>query len=147
LLVGSFFAGQVAEPIAIIVAYGPHAFFVEGLRITDGKHDALSNGAYLSFLGKLIEVLTTLVLMVLPVYGADFGTMLIRPLVGRGAPWAGAFLRLLGSAGLLLFVRWLYRRGYPLIHPIPFAALIAGVVLIWRAIGSALRGNPPQPQT
>ena len=41
----SFFAARLADAFAIIVAYGPHAYFREGLHITDWKHGLLSNVA------------------------------------------------------------------------------------------------------
>lgn len=145
VVVGSFFVLAAANAIAIIVSYGPHAFFIEGLRITNWKHDMLSNGTSLSFVAKLLEVLTTLVLMGVLVLSADFAAMLIRALAARNPPWVGVLLRLLGGAGLLLFARCIYRQGYPFNHPIPLAALAGGAVLILKAIASASRGSPPQP--
>ena len=136
--VASNLVTRLAEVVAIIVAYGPHAFFVGGLRITDWKHDRLSNGDFLSAPGKLIEVLLILALMVVAICGADFLSMQLQEL-SRRARWIGVLLRLVGSAALLLFGLSSYRQGYSLL-PLPMVAFIAAVVLMWQAMRFAVRG-------
>ena len=83
IFVSSFFAVHLANAFALIVAYGPHAYFREGLHIVDWKHDVLSTGGTLSFVGKLVQVPTTLMLIAVAVYGADFCTMLIQRAIRR----------------------------------------------------------------
>jgi len=145
-IVGSVFAVLVADALAIMVGHGPHAFFVEHLRITDWKHSSLSNGGYLSFLGRLVQVPATLALMAAMIFGADFVAMRLQ-LLTRNTPRLKMLLHLLGGAGLLLFAISYYRRGHLLLHPVPLSALIGGAVLIWKTITAAIRHTSAhQPQ-
>jgi len=139
VFVSSFFVAHLADAFAIIVAYGPHAYFREGLRISDWKHGLLSNGAYLSFGGKLVEVPTTLMLWAAAIYGADFCSMIIQQIISRNGRWTGMALRLVGGAALLAFAGHLYRQGRWGLHPVPFSALIGGAVLIWKGFASISR--------
>jgi len=139
IFVSSFFAAHLADAFAVIVAYGPQAYFREGLHITDWKHGLLSNGAYLSFLGKLIEVPTTLMLLVVAVYAADFCSMLIEQSIRRNGRWMGTAFRLVGGTALLAFAAHLYRQGSWGLHPVPFSALIGGAALVWKALASIAR--------
>jgi len=133
-LVSLYFVSYLADALAIIVAYGPNAYFREGLHVVDGKHDLLSNGAYLSFTGALVEILTTLMLWGAAILATDFGSMLIQRITQREGRWVGMIFRLIGGAALLAFAASLYRQGSWGLHPIPLSALIGGVVLIWKGL-------------
>ena len=136
VFVSSFFADHLAEALAIIVAYGPHAYFLEGLRIIDWRHGTLSNGAYLSFMGWLIEGPGTLALWVAAICGADFCSMLMQQVARRNSRWVSTAFRLVGGATLLVFAGHLYRQANWGLHPVPLSALIGGAVLIWKGFAS-----------
>jgi len=135
-LVSSFFVSHLASAFAVIVAYGPHAYFREGLYISDWKHDLLSSGAYLSFMGKLVEIPTTLILWAATIYAADLCSMLIQQIIHRKGRWTGMAFRLVGGSTLLTFAAYLYRQGGWGLHPVPLSALIGGAVLVWKAFAS-----------
>lgn len=139
IFVSSFFAAHLADAFAVIVAYGPHAYFREGLYISDWKHGILSNGAYLSFMGKLVEVPATLMLWVAAIYGADFCSRLIHQVIRSNGRWVGMAFRLVGGAALLGFAGNLYRQANWGPHPVPLSAFIGGVVLVWKAFASIFR--------
>src|SRR5437660_11614953 len=44
-----FFGFFIADSGALILAFGPHAFFVDGLRVTNWRNGILSNGGTLPF--------------------------------------------------------------------------------------------------
>jgi len=144
IFVSSFFAGQLASALAIIIAYGPHAYFQEGLHIVDWKHDWLSNGGYLSFTGKLIEVILTLVLWFVLIYAADFSSMCIQQIIRRNGRWLEVAFRLLGGAALLAFSAHLYRHGNWGIHPIPFSALLGGSILLLKGLALIFKTGATQ---
>jgi hypothetical protein len=131
-LVSSYFVAYLADTLAIIAAYGPNAYFREGLHVVDWKHNLLSNGAFLSFTGALIKILTTLMLWAVAILATDFGSMLIQRTTQRKGRWLGMVLRLIGGAALLAFAAFLYRQGGWGLHPIPLSALTGGAALIWR---------------
>jgi hypothetical protein len=54
VFVSSFFAAQIACDVTVLLLYGWHAFFAEGLRVADWKHSILSNGARLPWWGTLM---------------------------------------------------------------------------------------------
>ncbi len=100
VFVSSFFVAHAADAFAVIIAYGPHAYFREGLNISNWKHDLLSNGAYLSFTGKLVQVPTTLILWAETIYAADSARCSFsRPFGGTpdGGAWCFAWLGVLRS--------------------------------------------------
>jgi len=130
--VSSYFAAYLADTLAIIVGYGTNAYFREGLRVVDWKHDLLSNGAFLSFTGALVKILTTLMLWAVAILATDFGSMLIQRIMQRKGRWLGMIFRLIGGAALLVFAASLYRQGGWGLHPIPLSALIGGAALIWK---------------
>lgn len=139
IFVGSFFVTHLADAFAVIVAYGRHAYFREGLRIVDWKHDVLSTGGCLSFVGKLVKVLTTLMLMAVGVSGADFCSMHIQQVIRRNGRWTGMAFRLMGGTALLAFARHLYGEGGWGLHPVPLSALLGGAVLAWKGFASIFR--------
>ena len=146
IFVSSFFAAHLADAFAIIVAYGPHAYFREGLYISDWKHDLLSSGAHLSFTGKLVEIPTTLMLWAATIYAADFCSMLIQQTIHRNGRWTGMAFRLVGGSTLLTFAAYLYRQGGSGLHPVPLSALIGGAVLVWKAFAS-ISAKSIEPET
>jgi len=145
VFVSSFFVAHAADAFAVIIAYGPHAYFREGLYISNWKHDLLSNGAYLSFTGKLVQVPTTLILWAGTIYAADFCSMLIQQTIRGNARWRGMVFRLVGGAALLVFASCLYRQGNWGVHPVPLSALIGGVVLVWKGFASPLKKSIEPP--
>ena len=103
VFVSSYFAANLADTFAVILAYGPHAYFQEGLRVVDWKHGLLSNSAYLSLPGRLVEVPTTLILWLGAICTADFCSMIFQEIIRRNGRWAGTAFRVVGGAALLAF--------------------------------------------
>ena len=142
VFVSSFFAAHLADALAIVVAYGPRAYFHEGLRIYDWKHGILSDGSHLSFVGGLVQVPSTLVLWVALIFATDFCSMMIQHIVRRTSPWLESAFCFFGAAGLLLFAASLYHQSGWGLHPVPLSALIGGTVLIWKGFARVFRGSP-----
>lgn len=135
VFVSSFFAAHLADALAILIAYGPHAYFRNGLRIYDWKHGILSDGSHLSFAGGLVQVPATLTLCVALIFATDFCSMLINQSVHKKGRWLKTCFCFFGGAALLLFAGSLYREGSWGLHPVPLSALIGGTVLIWKGFG------------
>lgn len=139
-LVTSHFAAQLGDAFAILAAYGPHAYLVERLRIIDWKHGWLSNGGYLSFTGKLVEVPATLILWAAAICATDFCSMILQNFIRRKGQWVAVGFRLLGAVALALFAMHWYRQSAVVVfHPIPFSSVLGSVVLIWKAFVSTIR--------
>lgn len=133
IFAGSFFAAQITSDATVLILYGWHAFFNQHLRVADWKHSILSNGVHLSWFGTLLIGPTVIPIIVAIVFIAEFLAGRLRAFLAPRPRWMTAFARLLGAG--LLFSFWYLLvsppDGFPLIHPIPLSALIAGVVLIW----------------
>jgi hypothetical protein len=147
VFVTSFFAAHAADTIFVIFTYGPHAFFVDGLRITNWKHGILSTGAELSGVSELIRGPLTLLFWTTFIGISEFSVRLVAALLAHRPRWMSGIARIF--CGLLLFsfvvVFWL---PHPIFHPVPLAAIIGGSVLILKGIVSVFRsdasktGNP-----
>jgi hypothetical protein len=141
IFVSSYFAAQITCNATILLLYGRHAFFDEGLRVADWKHSVLSNGVYLSWYGTLMIGPTVVPVTALFVFAEEFAAGRVRAFLGQRSPWLTAGARVIGGAALLGFSFWLYRQGFPLMHPIPLSAVIGGVVLISKGVASFFRGR------
>lgn len=141
IFVSSFFAAQIACDLTVLILYGRHAFFHEGLRVADWKHAILSNGARLPWWGTLMIGPPTVPLTVLLIFGAEFAASRVRVFLAQRSRWATAGARLVGGTALLGFSFWLYSRpqSFPFMHPIPLSALIGGALLIWKAAATPFR--------
>src|SRR5436309_2558602 len=64
VFVSSFFAAHLGDALFVIVGFGPHAFFVDGLRVADWKHGVLSTGAKLPLVSNLLRGPLTLLFWV-----------------------------------------------------------------------------------
>jgi hypothetical protein len=136
----SYFAAKFAGVLTIIITRGWNAYFIAGLRVTDWKHGVLSDGQPLPFPGTLLLGLCTFLLWVLMIGGVEFVTGLVQAVVKPHEPWARAGARVLGGPLLLLLSLWFYGTGkFPLIHPVPFAPLIGGIVLLCTGIAMAFK--------
>jgi hypothetical protein len=140
-LVSSFFAAQIVCTLAVLILYGRHAFFVEGLRVADWKHAILSNGVRLPWWGNLMIGPPIVPVAALLIFGAEFAAGRMRTFLERKPAWTTAAARLFGGAALLGFSFWLYspRQGAPFLLPIPLSAFIGGTVLLWKAAASVFR--------
>lgn len=133
--VTSYFAAQIADALLVIILYSPRAFFVQGIRVSDWKHGVLSNGATVGPLTGLITFVWWMLLIVC----AEIGAGCLSSFLRARPRWLAAVAQLLGGSMLLMFSGWLlFREGFPLIHPIPLAALIGGAVITWKAARSAV---------
>jgi hypothetical protein len=92
ILVSSFFAAKFADTLFVMLAFGPHAYFVDGLRVSDWKQGVLSTGAELHLASNLARGLSR------PFRPLDFGARFPSPMgwaegwrpVGPGALVGGS---------------------------------------------------------
>jgi hypothetical protein len=140
--VSSFFATRVVCNLTVILLYGSHAFFDDGLRVENWKHSLLSNGATLPWYGKLMAGPTILPFCVAAVFGAEFTAKHLGHYLSRRPLWVVTVARLLGGTALVALSVWFYSEpnAFHYLHPIPLSALVAGIVLIWRAIARTFQG-------
>jgi len=139
-LVTSFFAAHVADAIFVICAFGPHAFFIDGLRVADWKHGVLSTGAKISSIPNLIRGLLTLPIWIAFIGASELCASLLTGFLMHRPRWMAFVARILGGSLLLLFVAWCWIPS-PVFHPVPIAAFIGGLVLIWKGVASVFRGD------
>jgi hypothetical protein len=141
LLVSSFFAARIVCNLTVLLLYGGHAFFDEGLRVEDWKHSILSNGVRLPWYGTLMIGPTILPICAAAALGAEFVAKHLRSYLSRRSLWAMTGAQLLGGAALLALSVSFYSppHAFPPMHPIPLSALVGGVVLVWRAFANFLR--------
>jgi hypothetical protein len=140
VIVSSFFAAFFADALFVVLAFGPHAFFSDGLRVTDWKHGVLSTDAKLSFASNLGRGLLTMLSWLLLIGASEISAGLLAACLAHRPRWMSAIARLLGGSMLFLFVGWFWLPS-PLFHPIPLAASIGGVVLIWKGVTSVFRSK------
>jgi len=135
IFITSYFAAQIGDALLVMVLYGPGAFFSQGIRVSDWKHGVLSNGATVGPFTGLMTFVWWAPLIACAEIGAGFLSSFLR-----ARPWwLFTIAQFLGGAMLLTFSGWLsFRDGFPLIHPIPLAALIGGGVMTWKAIRSVV---------
>jgi hypothetical protein len=141
LLVSSFFAARIVCNLTVLLLYGSHAFFDEGLRVEDWKHSILSNGVRLPWYGTLMIGPTILPICAAAAFGAEFVAKHLRSYLTQRSLWAMIGARMLGGAALLALSVWFYSppHAFPSMHPIPLSALVGGAVLVWRAFANFLR--------
>lgn len=141
LLVSSFFAARIVCNLTVLLLYGSHAFFDEGLRVEDWKHSILSNGVRLPWYGTLMIGPTILPICAAAAFGAEFVAKHLRSFLTERSLWAMTGARLLGGTALLALSVWFYSppHAFPPMHPIPLSALVGGVVLVSRAFANFLR--------
>jgi peptidoglycan/LPS O-acetylase OafA/YrhL len=136
----SYFAAKVAGVLTVIIIRGWNAYFVAGLRVADWKHGVMSDGRTLPFPGMLLLGLISFVLWLFLIGCVEFVAGHVQAFLKPDGPWARAAARLVGAPLLLSLALWFYRTGkFPLIHPVPFAPLIGGIVLLWKGIVGACR--------
>jgi hypothetical protein len=140
-LVTSFFAAHVADAVFVIFAFGPHAFFVDGLRVTDWKHGVLSTGAELAAIPNLIRGFLTLPIWIAFIGVSELCAGLLASFLMHRPRWMSSVARILGGFLLFAFVGEFSRVNGRLIlfHPISIAAVIGGCVLIWKGVASVFR--------
>lgn len=133
IFITSYLSALIGDALLVIILYGPHAFFIQGIRVSDWKHGVVSNGAHV---GPLTGLMTFVCWGPL-IACAEIGAGLLSSFLRARPRWLSALAQSLGGVMLLTFSGWLsFRDGFPLIHPIPLAALIGGVVMMWKAIRS-----------
>jgi hypothetical protein len=141
--VTSFFGAAAASALFVILVFGPHAYFVEHLRVKDWKHGVLSTGETLSTPKSMLLGLMSFVLWVALIFLTEWLAGLHTQILKHRSPWVSNLCRLLGGGALLFFAFILYNYvGFPPVHPIPISSLIAGVVLIWQGVKRILRPQP-----
>ena len=134
--VTSYFAGQIGAALLVCIYYGPRAFFVQGLRVTDWKHGVLSNGAPIAFTG-----LMTFVWWIPLIFLTEMAAGVLQSFLLDKPRWLSTMMRVAGGSALIAFSARLYWEGYHPFHPIPLSALIGGVTLLRRVIPSRRLGS------
>ena len=139
--VSSFFAAQIVCDLTVLLLYGRHAFFDQGLRVADWKHSILSNGVHLPWYGTLMIGPTILPVCAAALFSAEFVAKRVRDFLAQHSRWLTATARLLGGAALLALSVWFYSlpKPFPPVHPVPLSALIAGSILTWKAFATPFR--------
>jgi hypothetical protein len=128
VFVSSYFAAQTGYALLICIYYGPYAFFVQGLRVTDGKHGVLSNGALLPFTGPM-----TFVWWILLIALTEVAAGVLKSFLSERPRWVSTVSRVAGGSALLFFSARLYWDGFHPFHPVPLSSLVGGV-MIWRSV-------------
>lgn len=136
--VTSFFAAHAADAVVVIFFYGPHAFFIDGLRVKDWKHGILSTGASLPFVGNLSSGVLTLLFWFICIGISELCAGSLAAFFLHRPRWMSSGARILGGFLLFLFVVEFSRANgrVMLFHPIPIAALIGGFALVWKGVAS-----------
>lgn len=139
-LITSYFAAHVADAIFVICAFGPDAFFIDGLRVTDWKHGVLSTGTKIPTVPNLIRGFLTFPLWIAFVGVSELCAGLFTGFLAHRPWWIVSAARILGASLLFLFVAWCWIPK-PVFHPVPMAALVGGAVLCWKGAASVFRWN------
>jgi hypothetical protein len=144
VFVSSFFAAQIVCDLTVLLLFGRHAFFDDGLRVQDWKHSVLSNGVHLPWYGTLMIGPTIIPICAAAVFGAEFIAKQLRFYLAQRSLWCKGAVRFLGGAALVALSVWFYSppHAFPPIHPIPLSALVGGVVLLWTATATFFRRVP-----
>jgi hypothetical protein len=141
VFVCSFFAATTSDAIVVIFSFGPHAFFVEGLRVVNWKHGVLSNGEQLPALNEVFRILLFLVLWFAFVGLINWLAGFLGAFLKKHPPWVTAVLRLIGGSIFLLFCFWIVHQPMNFIHPTFLSSLIAGLVLVSKGVVSLFRNH------
>jgi hypothetical protein len=136
VFVTSYFAAQIGDALLVCIYYGPRAFFVQGLRVTDWKHGLLSNGAPIPFTG-----LMTFVWWIPLIALTEMAAAVLRLFLLDKPRWVSTMMRVAGGFALMAFSARLYWDGSHPFHPIPLSSLIAGVMLLRSVIRSRHLGS------
>ena len=131
VFVSSYFAAQIGDALLVCIYYGPGAFFVQGLRVTDWKHGLLSNGAPIPFTG-----LMTFVWWIPLIALTEITAGVLHSLLLEKPRWVATIMRVAGAAALIAFSARLYWDGSHPLHPIPLSSLIGGGMLLRSVISS-----------
>jgi hypothetical protein len=138
VIVSSFFAASIGDALFVLLAFGPHSFFVDGLRVTDWKHGVLSTGEKLSFFSSLGRVALTMLFWLLLIGVSEFSAGWLAAFLAHRPRWMSAVARFVAGSLLFGFASWCWSPKL-LFHPIPLAACIGGIVLVWKGVASVFR--------
>ena len=136
VFVSSYFAAQIGDALLVCIYYGPRAFFVQGLRVTDWKHGLLSNGAPIPFTG-----LMTFVWWIPLIALTEIAAGVLQSFQLDKPRWVSTMTRVAGGSVLMAFSARLYWDGSHPFHPIPLSSLVGGVMLLRSAISSLHLGS------
>lgn len=145
ILLGYSLAARIVGNATILLLYGWHAFFDQGLRPGEWKrHEAplLSNGAPLHWAGMLMVLFGTPLVTVALALGAEFAASRVRAFLGRQWLWVTVTARLILGLALIALSLWPSspRGGFEFPHHLgSVAAFVGGCVLIWKAIAAPFR--------
>jgi hypothetical protein len=138
-LVSFVFAAEIAGSLTILTVFGPHAYFVQGLRLINWKKGTLSTGGALNPLEMFLTGVFTVAIMIVSLYGTNFVSGRLRMFLRKRGAALTVVARLTGAAGLFLVWYWIcLRKNVPFMHPSSLAPLIGAIVLILKA-GHSLR--------
>jgi len=145
ILLSYSIAARIVANTTILLLYGWHAFFDQGLRPGYWKrHEApfLSSGAPLHWAGTLMILFGTLPVTVALALGMEFTASRVRTFLGRQWLWVTVMARL--TLGLALIGLSLWRNSPRAAFEFPnhlgsLAAFIGGCIFIWKALASPFR--------
>src|SRR5436305_681018 len=103
VFVSSYFAAQIGDALLVCVYYGPRAFFMQGLRVTDWKHGLLSSGAPIPFTG-----LMTFVWWIALIAVTELTAGVLQQFLSDKPRWVSTMMRVAGGSALMAFSARLY---------------------------------------
>jgi hypothetical protein len=113
VLVTSYFAARIGDTLFVILVYGPRAFFVQGLRVSDSKRCILSNGKFVGPVLGLFEFPCWILLIAC----AEIAAGLLFSFLGSRPAWWLRIVQFMGGAMLFVFWGWIrWHDGAPLLH-------------------------------
>ena len=77
-VIAAVIAAYLGDSCVVILTYGPHAFFDDGLHVADWRHGILTNGEKLTFLSNLLRMLITLFSWAVIMIAAEFTAWWVR---------------------------------------------------------------------
>jgi len=136
----SVIAAFIGDSCIVILTRGSHAFFVDGLRVSDWKHGILTNGDKLNFISNLLRMLITLFSWAALMFAAELMTWGIRSFLCARPQWISIVFCFCGGLILFGFSLW-YARNFYFIHPIPLISFGGGCALFFKGFIFWLGGS------
>ena len=134
-------AAEIAGSLTILIVYGRHAYFDQGLRLLNWKKGTLSTGEVLASPWMFLTGVLTVTAMVFSLYAAN-------EFIGRSRTFLSnrrggtTLARLAGATALFALWYWicLYKH-VPFMHPSSLAPLIGSIVLTFKVVRPSSPGR------
>ncbi len=127
-------AAEIAGSLAILIVFGPHAYFAQGLRLVNWKKGTLSTGGVLASPWMFLTGIFTVAFMVFSLCVTNDLTGRLRTFLSKRRGGLTIAARLASASALFLLWYWncLYKK-VPFMHPSSLAPLIGSIVLCFKA--------------